>query len=256
LVIDEQRHGDVAVLRLDHGKVNTLDVELLDALTEHLANLTAAPAVVLTGGGKVFSAGLDLVRVVEGGGAYIDQLIPALSRAFEALFCFPRPIVAAINGAAIAGGCILACACDRRLMTDNGAPIGAIELLVGVPFPAAALEILRYACGDRTEDAVLTARLFTGPDAIQAGLVHEYVPPDQLLSRAIEAAAELGRLSAVSYRMTKGQLRRPTVERIVAGRSNDAEVCRIWSSPETASAIQAQLDRVASRAAPPTPGAH
>jgi enoyl-CoA hydratase len=249
-VIDEQRTGGVAVLRLDHGKVNALDVEILDALVDRLADLSRspAPAVVLTGTGRVFSAGVDLVRVVEGGAAYIDKLIPALSRAFEALFNFPRPVVAAINGAAIAGGCILACACDRRLMTDAGAPIGATELLVGVPFPIAALEILRSACGDRTEEAVLTARLWKGADAVEAGLVHEYVGPEGLLERTIAVADELGAISPDSYRMAKEQLRRPAVERIAAGAANDLEVRRIWSSPETATAIQAQLDRVASRA--------
>jgi len=248
-MIDEQRDRGVAVLRMDHGKVNTLDVELLDALTERLTDLRRAtpPAVVLTGSGRVFSAGLDLVRVIDGGREYIDKLIPALSRTFEALFGFPRPVVAAINGAAIAGGCILACACDRRLMSDSGAPIGATELLVGVPFPAAALEILRYACGDRTEDAVLTARLFTGPDAIVAGLVHAYVPADDLLEAAVALAEEMSRVAPDGYRMAKEQLRRPTFERIAAAESGDAAVRRIWSSPATAAAIQAQLDRVASR---------
>jgi enoyl-CoA hydratase/carnithine racemase len=249
VVIDEQRDGGVAILRLDHGKVNALDVELLDALTERLAvlNRSPAPALVLTGSGRVFSAGVDLLRVIEGGGPYIDMLVPALSRTFEALFSFPRPVVAAINGAAIAGGCILACGCDRRLMTDSGSPIGASELLVGVPFPAAALEILRYACGDRTEDAVLTARLFTGPDAVGAGLVHEYVPADDLLKRAVAVAGELGSMAADSYRMAKSQLRQPALDRIAASEVHDSEVRRIWSSPETAIAIRAQLDRVASR---------
>jgi enoyl-CoA hydratase len=248
-MIDEQRDRGVAILRMDHGKVNTLDVELLDTLTERLTDLrrAAPPAVVLTGSGRVFSAGLDLVRVIDGGPDYIDKLIPALSRTFEAVFGFPRPVVAAINGAAIAGGCILACACDRRLMSDSGAPIGATELLVGVPFPAAALEILRYACGDRAEDAVLTARLFTGLDAIAAGLVHAYVPADDLLEAAVALAEELSRVAPDAYRMAKEQLRRPTFERIASTEAADSSVRRIWSSPATAAAIQAQLDRVASR---------
>ncbi|HEY2300918.1 MAG TPA: enoyl-CoA hydratase/isomerase family protein, partial [Acidimicrobiales bacterium] len=98
-MIDEQRDRGVAILRMDHGKVNTLDVELLDALTERLTDLrrAAPPAVVLTGSGRVFSAGVDLVRVIDGGSDYIDELIPALSRTFEAVFGFPRPVVAAIN---------------------------------------------------------------------------------------------------------------------------------------------------------------
>ena len=133
-------------------------------------------------------------------------------------------------------------------MTDAGAPIGATELLVGVPFPVAALEILRSACGDRAEEAVLTARLWKGADAVDAGLVHEYVDADGLLERAIAVADELGAIAPDSYRMAKEQLRRPAIERIAAGAANDLEVRRIWSSPATATAIQAQLDRVAGRA--------
>ena len=102
--------------------------------------------LVITGAGRVFSAGVDLNRVLEGGADYTDRLIPALSDVFDALFCFPGPTVAAINGAAIAGGCVLACACDRRLISPD-AGIGAAELRVGVPFPVAALEVMRYACG-------------------------------------------------------------------------------------------------------------
>ena len=140
--------GPTAVLSLDHGKVNALDVELLDALTDALRALAAGPctAVVLTGAGRAFSAGVDLHRVLEGGADYVERLIPALGSAFETLFGFPKPVIAAVNGAAIAGGCVLVCACDVRLATED-APVGASELRVGVPFPASALEILRHACG-------------------------------------------------------------------------------------------------------------
>ena len=94
--------------------------------------------------------------MVESGPGYVEQPRDGPAATLETLFCFPKPTVAAVNGAAVAGGCILACACDRRLMAD-GARIGASELAVGVPFPVAALEILSHACGSRTEDLVLAA---------------------------------------------------------------------------------------------------
>ncbi len=143
-MIDIRDAGPVRVVTLSSGKVNALDVELLTELRNALyaAERSEVGALVVTGAGRVFSAGVDLRRVLDGGRAYTDRLVPALSAAFTALFAFPGPTVAAINGAAVAGGCVLACACDRRLILSE-APIGASELRVGVPFPVAALEILR-----------------------------------------------------------------------------------------------------------------
>ena len=111
----------VQVLTLSSGRVNALDVEVLEELTGAVRELqsSGAGALVVTGAGKVFSAGVDLNRVLQGGADYTDRLIPALSDAFDALFCYPGPTVAAINGAAIAGGCVLACACDRRLISPD-----------------------------------------------------------------------------------------------------------------------------------------
>ena len=94
------------VLTLSSGRVNALDVEVLEELAGSVRELqdSANGPLVITGAGRVFSAGVDLNRVVDGGSDYTDRLIPALSNAFDALFCFPWPTVAAINGAAIAGG--------------------------------------------------------------------------------------------------------------------------------------------------------
>ncbi|HEV7359628.1 MAG TPA: enoyl-CoA hydratase-related protein, partial [Mycobacterium sp.] len=107
--------SSVRVLTLSSGRVNALDVEVLEELAGSVRELqdSGNGPLVVTGAGRVFSAGVDLNRVVDGGRGYTDRLVPALSNAFDALFCFPWPTVAAINGAAIAGGCVLACACDR-----------------------------------------------------------------------------------------------------------------------------------------------
>jgi enoyl-CoA hydratase/carnithine racemase len=248
-VIDVQRLGPVAVVRLDHGKVNALDDALLDELVESLdaVERSDARAVVLTGAGRVFSAGVDLQKVLDGGPAYLERLIPALSSGLGRLFASPLPIVAAVNGAAVAGGCILACACDRRLLAE-GARIGASELLVGVPFPVAALEILRWACGDRTEEVVLSGKLYASDEAVQVGLAHDVVASADLFERAVAVAATLGAVPAETFRLAKSQLRRPAVERIAAdGPVVDPEVLAVWSSPRTAEALRAQMDKTARR---------
>jgi enoyl-CoA hydratase len=247
-----ERHGAVAVLRLDHGKVHALDEVLLGELVTCLdaVERSDARALVLTAAGRVFSAGVDLQRVLDGGAEYLETMMPALIAAFVRLFSFPLPVVAAVNGPAIAGGCILACACDRRLLVEGGR-IGASELLVGVPFPVSALEILRWACGDRTEEVVLTGKLYGSDEAITVGLAHEIVPADDLLERALEVAGELAAIAPAAFRLAKTQLRRPALERITADASTvDPVVAAMWSSGETTASIRAQVERMSARRNP------
>jgi len=245
-VIAIERRDEIAIVRLDQGKVHALDDVLLGELIDALDSVerTDARAVVFTATGRVFSAGLDLQQVIEGGAPYLEQLLPLLSAAFVRLFAFPLPVVAAVNGPAVAGGCILACACDRRIMVEGGR-IGASELLVGVPFPVSALEILRWACGDQTEEVVLSGRLYESADAVAAGLAHEIVAADGLLERALAVAAELGAVAPGAFRLAKAQLRRPATERMaVDAPVVDPEVRAIWSSAETTASIRAQVERM------------
>ncbi|WP_083746090.1 enoyl-CoA hydratase/isomerase family protein [Mycobacterium numidiamassiliense] len=225
--------GAVRVLTLSSGRVNAQDVELLDELTDVVRDQqrSGEGPLVITGAGRAFSAGVDLNRVVEGRSDYTDRLVPALSNAFNAVFEFPRPTVAAINGAAIAGGCVLACACDRRLISLN-AQIGASEVRVGVAFPVAALEVMRYACGDHAEEVLLGGRVFKADEAVTNGLAHRIVS-DDLVDAAVAEAADLGGIPAAAYRHTKEQLRAPTVARIRANADIDEGVRQLWGSDET-----------------------
>ena len=99
-----------------HGKANALDIELLRRPSSaQFETLRAAPerAVVLTGQGRMFSAGVDLPRLADGGPDYVRRFLPALHRLYDTVFFFPKPVVAAVNGHAIAGGCVLECCADR-----------------------------------------------------------------------------------------------------------------------------------------------
>jgi enoyl-CoA hydratase/carnithine racemase len=241
-MIEIRTVGTVQVLTLSSGRVNAQDVELLQELTGAVGDLqrSGAGALVVTGAGRAFSAGVDLNRVVEGGSGYTDRLIPALSEAFEAMFCYPGPTVAAINGAAIAGGCVLACACDRRLISPE-AQIGASEVRVGVPFPVAALEVMRYACGDRAEDVLLGGHLYRGDEAVANGLAHRVVA-DDLVGAAVAEASDLGGIPVDAYRHTKAQLRAATVARMRDADGIDSEVRRLWGAAETQQRLAAYVE--------------
>jgi len=249
-MIEREDIDDIAVVRLSHGKVNALDVELLREISAVFAELARSdhPAVVLTGGGRSFSAGVDLWRVVDGGAAYVDAFLPALSDALLAVFALAKPVVAAINGHAVAGGAVLACAADHRLMADAGGRIGVTELVVGVPFPPAALEIVRFALGDRLgRAAVVSGRTFEPADAVAAGFVDGLVPAATLLRAAVEAAQRLA-TAADTFRLTKEQLRRPALERVARDRPvYDPKVRDLWVAGVEDGRLRAYMERVISR---------
>jgi enoyl-CoA hydratase len=242
MLITEDR-DDVAVLRIEHGRVGALDVELLSALTE--AVTASGKALVLTGSGSSFSAGVDLRRIVDGGRSYTEELLTALSRTFRAVFDHPRPTVAAVNGHAIAGGCVLALACDLRLMA--GGRIGLAELAVGVPFPTAALEIVRHALGSRAAHVVLRAEAVERERALALGMVDEVTGPGELLPRAIALAAELAARSPESYRLAKVQLHRAANAAIAATADGDTAVLAGWTSEDTRGRIEAALAALSRR---------
>ena len=222
----------VAVLRMVHGPVNAMDLELCQALAERLRGLAADPArvVVVTGSDRAFSAGVDLKRCAAGGDPYVEKFLPALADAFRAAFELPKPLVAAVNGPAIAGGCILAACADVVLMAEGAARIGVPEIRVGVPFPRIALEILGVAVGERgARELVMGAQTHRPERAAQLGLVHEVVPAADLGARAVAAAAGLARdVPPDTFAITKGQLRRVALERVDRYADEDEPVTTLW----------------------------
>jgi len=244
-MIEAEQYDDVVVLRLARGRVNALDLDLCRAITSALADHAEAGAVVLTAAGSCFSAGVDLKRLVDGGPGYVEEFLPALNAAFLAVFDYPRPIVAAVNGHAIAGGCVIAAGCDHRLMA--GGRIGLTELAVGVPFPLVALEIVRYFAGPLTGELVLGGHLLDPAEAAAHRLV-EAVGPDDLLDRAIGRAGELAGVPAATYRLTKEQLHRPVHAAIDAARAvDDRLVEEIWRSGDSLDGVRRYMAKLDTR---------
>ena len=251
-MIDIDDRGGVSVLTLAHGKANALDVELCDAIAARIEDCRASSsctAVVVTARGGIFSAGVDLVRLVGEGAPYVERFLPALRRVFDALFAFPKPLVAAVNGHAIAGGCIVACAADRRLMARGSGRIGVPELLVGVAFPMVALEIVRLVVApERVSALVYGGATLTAEEALTQGLIDAVVDSDRLLDEAITAAQMFASRPPDVFALTKRQLRASAQARIAAGGQFDAEVDAIWTSPATLDGIRSYIDRTFKKA--------
>jgi enoyl-CoA hydratase len=241
-----EKHDGVAVLRLAHGRVSALDRELCAALSAALRALALdddVPALVLTGTGGAFSAGVDLRRVLDGGADYVREFLPALDEVLEAAYAFPKPLVAALNGHAIAGGLVLAAAADGRTMADGTGRVGAPELAVGVPFPWIALAILRNALPPQSLNAVvLESRLFGAAEALAAGVVDELVPADALLPRACARAASMARGSPAAFAAAKAWLRTPDPDDLARRAEHDRRARELWAAPSTFDRIRRYME--------------
>lgn len=250
-MIEVEQRGPISIFHMTHGKANALDLEFCEAITARLEAYRNAStqAIVLTGRGHIFSAGIDLPRVLEGGPVYLATFLPALHTVFETLFCYPKPVIAAINGHAIAGGCVLACAADYRLMARQTGRIGVTELLVGVPFPTMALEIMRCVAPPHKFNGLLYGgTTFDPAHALERGIVDMLIDSDTLLEKAVTAAETFASLPQPAFALTKRQIREPAMKRVREdGPQFDRLVQTLWAAPETLAAIRAYVARTFKR---------
>jgi enoyl-CoA hydratase len=245
-MIEREDRGAVRILRLAHGRASALDLELLEALSRAIAEFEqdSPRAAVLTGSGSIFCAGIDLKRLCSGGAPYVRRLLPALESATAALFSCDKPIVAALNGHAVAGGYVLACACDRRLMAAGEARVGLPEMKVGVPFPTLVMEVLRAAVAPpMLQELLLMGGTHAATGAVAAGLIDEVIAREDLVAAACDAARRLSEAPPAAYASTKRNLRAPAIEAWQRHAANDAAIIEQWCSDDTLAAIRAYVER-------------
>lgn len=234
-MIVRESQEPVEIVRMNHGKASALDLEFCEAITATLRELSADDAVrsvILTGTGTIFSAGVDLYRLTDGGDDYIARYFPALNEMLLTLFTFPKPIVAAVNGAALAGGCLIALACDMKFMATTRGKIGVPELQVGVPFPAVAMEILRYAVGPIAHRMAMSGMHLRPKEAEELHVIDAAVDSADLMQAATQAALAMANIPPETFAFTKRQMRSESVARIEQLRAMDDEARATWSSPE------------------------
>jgi enoyl-CoA hydratase len=235
-----EERGEVAVVRIDRPPANALDPELLYEGYQAVEQLAgAAPgAVVLTGRDGFFSAGVDLKLVPTLDEDGQRTMVAGINRLFSAWYGFPRPVVCAVNGHAIAGGLILALCGDYRVGATEG-KLGLTEARAGVPYPVAAMAVVR---AELTPPAarrlVLLADLVDPPAALELGALDEVAPTERVLPRALEVAGELATLPAQAYELVKRQLRGPTIDAI---RSDEDPLLGSWTGLETGEAARSVL---------------
>jgi enoyl-CoA hydratase len=164
---------------------------------------------------------------------------------YEEIFLFPKPVVAAINGHAIAGGCVLACCADYRVLAKGAGRMGVTELLVGVPFPPFAFEVLRATTSPmHFPKFTASGETFDTEGALANGFADEAVNADRLLPRALEKAEQLAAIRAEAFAVNKLHVRAPAKQILRKDRGRLArQIMKVWEAKETAENIRAYVAR-------------
>lgn len=220
-----ERTGRVVLLRMNAGKANAINPAFLDRMNALLDELEAAAprALVLTGHGRAFCAGLDLPALIELDSPALTAFIHRFSELMLRVFMLPWPVVAAVNGHAVAGGCVLALQADQRLMASGEGVIGLNEVRLGIGLPSVVVETLRCQVPPSSLFPIASeGGLFPPAEAHRLGLVHEVVEPDRLVDRALERAAALADIPAQAFAAVKCSLRGPVLAAIRGAEGEDA----------------------------------
>lgn len=243
-----EKTDGIGIVTLDKPPVNAIDLKLVQDADRSFRGLLeddGIGAVVITGGGKCFCAGLDLKTIPFYSSAEQRQMVEELNRIVALLYALPLPTVAAINGHAIAGGFILAISCDYRVGPSIPCRIGITESRVGIPFPISAMEVL---CAELSPAAArrmtLMGRNTTPENALADGVLDELQPVEAVLPRALEMARELASIPSKAYGTIKHQLRGQAIARIEeAIRTGSDPLLKMWISEEAKSSSTRFLDQ-------------
>jgi len=243
-----ERIGEAMLLRMRAGKANAIGPAWLDRMETLLDDALAARAraLVITGYEGFFSAGLDLPALDALDEQAMGAFMTGFSRTMLRIFELPMPVVAAVNGHAIAGGCVLALQADVRIGASADFRIGLNEVQLGIGLPAVVLESLRAQLPPPSLLPIaLEGRLFPPEEALSVGLLHEVLPADRLEQRAVARAMELGALPPSGFATVKRGLRGPVAQRVRELASQDASRwSETWLSDEAKERRRRAIERL------------
>lgn len=243
-------NDDIAIIELNRPKANAINQALVHDLQQALSKLGEADHVrgaILTASGTIFCAGLDLIQLYDFKEDEMDRFWESFGKMIQDFIEFPKPLIAAINGHAPAGGCVLALCCDHRIMADGASRIGLNEVAAGVVPPRMIVELARARLGPLASSRLLLNSLLLLPgEALQFGLVEEVCPQDTLRERAETKMRAWLQMPSDPWRYTKRYINAPLAEMIREMAFADAfgDTIREWWSAESRQAVQETIMRL------------
>jgi enoyl-CoA hydratase len=240
--------GALAVLRLDKGRGNAVDEPLVDDLIEACGRLDADPSVrgvlLASAHPRLFCPGLDLVGLWDYDRPSMERFMLKFARAVWALYGLRKPLVAALGGHAVAGGCVLALTADWRILRRGGVNIGLNEIRVGVPLPWSVAVLLRASLRpERVCEAALLGRNYADEAALAVGFVHELAPGERFEEACLARLRELADKDPAAFATTKGYLRAEALASMKAHEEGlIGDFVTEWFSDATRARVRATID--------------
>jgi len=241
--VDISIQGGIATVVMSRGKVNALNESQVDLLTKAFADLERKPdirAVILTGAGNFFSFGFDVPELYDYSPEDFATFLEKFTGLYTRLFVFPKPTIAAINGHAIAGGCMLATACDYRIMVTGRARISLNEITFGSSVFAGSVEMLKHCVGSPNARTILLGGAMFGAEEAQAlGWVDDVVPEGEPIVHAAKKAREMASGNEHAFAGIKGLLRNRVADIMKESEPDSiGEFVRIWYSEKTRESLK------------------
>ncbi len=250
----EDHEGGVRVLTLERPPANAIEEKLLVALrgaVEAAMGDHGVRALVITGAGTFFCGGFDLAAPARDAAA--TRKLNELYRDTHLLLLeSPKPTVAMVNGHAIAGGLVLALACDYRVALEGSYRVGLNEVAIGASYPKVALEIVRLRLSHaQASELLLGAALYPCREIIRLGIVEQVLPAETFAATVLSRAVRLGTFPREAYAHTKAALIAEAVARVRAETPEEAErAAAVWSTGESRAARAAQRQKLGMRRSP------
>jgi 3,2-trans-enoyl-CoA isomerase len=232
------KENSISTVTMSKGKVTAINeafVDELGAVFNELAADADTKAVILTGDGKFFSFGFDIPELLNYSKNDFASYLKKFCAMYTQMFLFPKPVIAAINGHAMAGGCVLALTCDYRVMVTGKAKTALNELNIGAAIFAGCVGMLKAAVGTRNaEKVLLTGAMYTAEDAQRIGLVDSVASEETLMAEAKKIAVEFSQKNPDAFKTMKNLLRRPVAD-CFGQREEDSirDFIEIWYSEAT-----------------------
>lgn len=239
----------LALITLDRGRSNALNREMITELNDMLNSIASDQNIagaIITGKENFFSAGLDLIELYNYSEAEAESFWHLFLDFIANITSFRKPLVAAINGHSPAGGCVIALACDYRIMAEGKAIIGLNEVPVGIIVPNSIFHLYAFWIGNaQASRSLLEGRLFTPEEALQVGLVDELVNPESILTAAERRIRKYMGMERNTWEQSKLNIRK---DLIAAARANQDEALALmlkqWWAPTTRNILKTIIDNL------------